>query len=100
MEQTKIEKLVQKALQKAEKDHEFRKTLIANPIEATESVTGETLKLPSGKELVIIEEELGDNIIARLQYKDGALEGIELNEEELEKVAGGIDGGGCIIHPY
>ena len=69
MELTKTQKLFQQVIEKAWEDETFKKELVADPVSAIEKLTGNKIKLPEGKTLV--------------------MEDVELNEEQLEAVAGG-----------
>ena len=75
-------------VQKAWDDADFKKELTANPVEAIEKLMGRKLDLPAGKILVVRdqtdESTIYINIPAKLNLEDA-----ELNEEQLEIVAGG-----------
>ncbi len=96
MEFTKEQKLFQTIINRAWEDDVFKQKLISNPHKAIEDLTGEKVQLPEGKKLVVRdqtnEEVIYVNIPATQEMDD-----VELNEEQLEAVAGGvIEGpGGC-----
>ena len=98
MEFTQEQKLYAEVVQKAWEDAEFKNELIANPIQAIEKLTGKKLSLPEGKTLVVRdqtdESTVYINIPAMPQMEE------ELNDAQLEAVAGGVVGGpgngGCI----
>lgn len=77
-------------MQKAWEDKTFKKELIADPINTIEKLTGKRINLPKGKTLVVKDQTdetvVYINIPAKLNLDD-----VELNEEQLEAVAGGAD---------
>ncbi|HEX8378602.1 MAG TPA: NHLP leader peptide family RiPP precursor [Pedobacter sp.] len=83
-----------KSYKKAWEDPQFKSELMANPAEAIEKATGHKLNLPAGKTLVVRdqtdESTVYINIPAKLNTED-----VELNENQLEAVAGGAAG-----HPF
>ncbi len=95
MEFTQEQKVYTEVVQRAWEDAEFKKSLIANPVEVIEKFTGKKVNLPEGKTLVVIDESETKNnkpedgktyfVIPEAKHGD-----FELTEEELEKVAGGI----------
>lgn len=88
MKITQEQKLYQEVIQKAWEDTEYKKKLIANPLDAIEKLTGVRLNLPEGKTIVVRdqtdESTVYINIPAIQEMGD-----VELNEEQLEAVAGG-----------
>lgn len=86
---TKEQELMQTIINKAWEDASFKQELVINPIEAIERLTGEKVRLPKGKKLVVrdqtSEEVIYINIPAVKNMDDS-----ELNDEELEAVAGGL----------
>jgi hypothetical protein len=103
MEFTQEQKSYAEIVQKAWDDADFKKELTANPVAAIEKLMGKKINLPAGKTLVVRDQTdesiVYINIPAQLKNTADA----ELNEEQLELVAGGvwggIDGGGC-TGPY
>ncbi len=88
MEFTQEQKLYAEIVQKAWEDENFKKDLIANPIEAIENLTGKKLNLPKGKTLVVRDQTDENTIYFNIPAKPN-LENIELSEEQLDAVAGG-----------
>jgi hypothetical protein len=88
MEVTAEQKLYADLVQKAWEDANFKKALVENPVAAIESFTGQKLNLATGKTLVVTdqtdEQTVYFNIPATPDYAN-----LELNEEQLEAVAGG-----------
>ena len=95
MELTKEQAVFQKVIQKAWEDASFKQELIANPVEAIERVTGAKLNIEEGKTLVVRDQTNESTIYINIPARQ-ELEDIELNEEQLEAVAGGKS----IIDPY
>jgi hypothetical protein len=81
-------------VQKAWESAEFKKDLIANPLETFEKFTGHKFNLPEGKSLVIKDEndelENDDSKIYLVIPTKQDIDNIILTEEQLEAVAGGI----------
>ncbi|RKS95384.1 putative ribosomally synthesized peptide [Flavobacterium limicola] len=88
MEFTQDQKLYAEIVQKAWEDKSFKDELMTNPIAAIERLTGKKINLPPGKKMVVRdqtdESTVYINIPARVDFDN-----MELNEEQLEAVAGG-----------
>ncbi len=101
MEFTQEQKLYAEIVQKAWEDENFKKELVANPLEAIEKLTGKKLNLPEGKTLVVRDQTAEDTVYINIPAAPEV--DAELNEEQLEAVAGGIidpgDGSGCTGGP-
>ena len=90
MELTQDQKLYAEIVQKAWEDAEFKKALIENPLEAIESLTGKKINLPAGKTLVVTDQTSESFVylnLLRVEYQND----VELDETQLEAVAGGVD---------
>lgn len=86
--QKKTQKLLQTIFYKAWEDVKFKEELVANPIEAIEKATGERVYLPEGKKLVVIDQTDKSMIYINIP-PEPKIEDMELNEEQLETIAGG-----------
>jgi len=88
MEITKEQKLYQTIVNKAWEDGAYKKELIASPVSAIEGLTGERINLPEGKTIAVRDQTdtsvVYINIPAKVNMDD-----MELNEEQLEIIAGG-----------
>ena len=93
MEQTEEQKLFQTIIEKAWEDATFKQELISNPAEAIEKLTGQKVQLPEGKKL-IVRDQMDDSKVFINIPAEPKIEDLELNEEQLEAVAGG-----CLILP-
>lgn len=87
MEFTQEQKLYAAIVQNAWEDENFKKELIANPIEAIEKLTGKKLNLPEGKTLVVRDQTAEDTVYINIPAAPEV--DAELNEEQLEAVSGG-----------
>ncbi|WP_086455296.1 NHLP leader peptide family RiPP precursor [Flavobacterium sp. FPG59] len=97
MEFTQEQKLYAEIVQKAWEDASFKQELIANPVAAIEKLTGKKMNLPEGKTLVVIDQTDESTVYINIPAVQKKVDDVELNEEQLEAVAGGIDGlGGCV----
>lgn len=88
MEFTQEQKLYAEIVQKAWDDAQFKSELVANPIVAIEKLTGQTLNLPQGKTLVVRDQTDESTVYINIPAKPN-MEDAELNEDQLEAVAGG-----------
>ncbi len=87
-QQKKSQELLQTIITKAWDDEVFKQELITDPINVIEKATGERLKLPQGKTLIVRDQT--DNSVVYINIPaDPNIEDMELNEEQLEAVAGG-----------
>ena len=84
----KSQELLQAIITKAWEDNTFKQELILNPINAIEKATGERINLPEGKTL-IVKDQTDNSMIYINILAEPNMEDLELNEEQLEAVAGG-----------
>lgn len=88
MELSRENRLISTIVNKAWEDENFKARLIANPIEEIEKLTGETLDIPSGKKLIVVDQsnpvEMYINIPVQPKMDED-----ELDDDELDLVAGG-----------
>lgn len=89
MEFTQEQKLYAEIVQKAWEDAEFKKELIANPVEAIEKLTGKKMNLPKGKTLLARDQTDESTVYINIPAKP-IHDDVELNEEQLEMVSGGV----------
>lgn len=87
MEFTQEQKLYAEIVQKAWEDAEFKKELVANPVETIENLTGGKINLPEGKTLVVRDQTSENTVYINIPAKPEM--DLELNENELEAVSGG-----------
>lgn len=88
MELTREQKLFKSIIIKAREDESFKAALVENPMQAIENFTGEKINLPEGKELVIRDQTTEGVIYINIPAEQ-KMDDVELNEEQLEAVAGG-----------
>ena len=88
MEQRKEEEVLRLVISKAWEDINFRKSLIDDPINAIESLTGAKVVLPEGKELVINDQTDKSKIYVNIPSEPN-IDDVELSEDQLEIIAGG-----------
>jgi hypothetical protein len=87
-QQKKSQEVTQTIISKAWDDESFKEALIANPAEAIKEATGETVKLPEGKTLVV-KDQTDESVIYLNIPAEPNFDDMELNDEQLEAVAGG-----------
>jgi len=90
MELTKEQELFQTVIEKAWEDTAFKADLIENPINTIETLTGKRLNIPEGKSLVV-KDQTDESIVFLNIPVQISMDDIELNEEQLEIIAGGGD---------
>ncbi|KQM19132.1 NHLP leader peptide family RiPP precursor [Chryseobacterium sp. Leaf201] len=90
MEITQDQKIYAEIVQKAWDDADFKKELMENPKAAIEKLTGKKLNLPEGKTLVVKDQTDESQVFINIPAKVNA-DDAELNDEQLEAVAGGAD---------
>ena len=86
-------------VQKAWESPEFKSELIKNPTVAIEEFLGKKLNLPVGKTLVVRDQTDESTVYINIPAQVRNKKDVELNEEQLELVAGGVyiaKGGGDI----
>lgn len=91
MEFTQDQKLYAQIVQKAWDDVTFKQELIANPVAAIEKLTGNKMNLPEGKTLVVKDQTDESKVYINIPAPAKQSVDVELNEEQLEAVSGGID---------
>ena len=88
MELTKEQQLLQTVINEAWENETFKKELVTDPIAAIEKLTGDKVSMPEGKTLVVRDQTDEKTIYINIPAEQ-QLEDVELNEEQLEAVAGG-----------
>lgn len=97
MKYTQEQKQYVQIVEKAWEDAQFKAALVTNPVAAIEQLTGQKLDLPEGKTLVVRDQTDVSTVYINIPAKLNT-ENVELNEDQLEAVAGGKGGiidGGC-----
>jgi hypothetical protein len=75
--------------EKCHADASFKQEFIANPVSAIESFKGVTMNVPSNRTIRV--EDQSDRSFVYLNIPaEPKLEDLELTEEQLEKVSGGV----------
>ncbi len=90
-QQKKSQEVLQAIITKAWDDDTFKQELIDNPVDAIKKATGEAIKLPEGKTLIVKDQTDTSTIYLNIPAEPN-LEDMELSEEQLEIIAGGGDG--------
>ncbi|WP_309848050.1 class IIb bacteriocin, lactobin A/cerein 7B family [Chryseobacterium sp. SLBN-27] len=89
MELTLEQQLNAQVVQKAWDDAQFRSELVADPVGAMEKLTGHKINLPAGQKLVVVDQTNDSTVYFNIPKKPN-LDALELTEEQLEQVSGGI----------
>ncbi|MEM6718283.1 MAG: NHLP leader peptide family RiPP precursor [Bacteroidota bacterium] len=88
-QQQRSQKLLHTIITKAWEDEAFKQELINDPISAIEKATGERIRLPEGKKLVVKDQSNASAFYINIPAEPN-MDDMELNEEQLEAVAGGL----------
>lgn len=88
MEDKKVEEVLKQIISKAWEDLNFRKELIADPINTIQNYTGAKVILPEGKELIILDQTDKNKVFVNIPSEPD-FEDVELSEDQLEIIAGG-----------
>tara|TARA_B110000211_G_C13568729_1_gene331057 strand:+ start:173 stop:508 length:336 start_codon:yes stop_codon:yes gene_type:complete len=89
MEFNQEQNLNSQVVQKAWDDAEFKKQLMANPVATMEKLTGEKVNLPEGQKLTVVDQSDESTVYFNIP-KRVEIDNLQLTEEQLEQVAGGI----------
>lgn len=88
-QQEKSAELMKTLRQKAWESSAFKEQLIKNPVEVIEQVVGQGLLNLDGKRIVI-EDQTDESIIYLNIPQNVNIDELELTEEQLEMIAGGV----------
>ena len=89
MEITKSQQLLQQVVTEAWENADFKKKLIADPVNAIEELTGEKLNIPEGKTFVVKDQTDESTVYINIPAEQ-KMDNVELNDAQLEAVAGGV----------
>ncbi|UZO82189.1 NHLP leader peptide family RiPP precursor [Aquimarina sp. ERC-38] len=90
MELTREQQLYQQIINEAWENESFKEELLVNPIQAIETLTGKKLNIPEGKTLVVRDQTDENAVYINIPAAVDTAN-VELSEEQLEAVAGGIE---------
>lgn len=88
MELSKEQQLLKEVIYKAWEDSAFKEELIKDPIASIEKLTGKKLKLPEGKKFIVRDQTDASAVYINIPAEK-KMDDVELNEDQLELVAGG-----------
>lgn len=91
MEFTQEQKMYAEIIQKAWEDKQVKEELVNNPIEAIENLTGKKINIPADKKIVVRDQT--DESVFYINIPAKPSDDIELNDDQLEMVAGGMETG-------
>lgn len=91
MEFTQEQKTYAEIVQKAWEDKQFKDELVNSPIEAIEKFTGKKINIPADKKIVVRDQT--DESVFYINIPAKPSDDIELNDDQLEMVAGGMETG-------
>ncbi|MDP5169310.1 MAG: NHLP leader peptide family RiPP precursor [Bacteroidia bacterium] len=88
MRLSKNQQILSKVLEKVWEDEEFKNRLIQDPTKVIRENFGETLDLPAGKTLAVVDQTDSSKFYLNLPPEPN-MDEIELTDEQLELIAGG-----------
>ena len=88
MKTTNEQQVLQQVINEAWENEGFKVELMAEPLKAIEKLTGKKVELPKGKTLVVRDQTDAATIYINIPAEI-CMDDVELNEEQLEVVAGG-----------
>jgi len=88
MESTNDQKILGAIVKKAWEDPTFKSNLITRPVATIESFLGHPIHLPEGKNIAFVDQTDSSTIFINIPAEPN-MDDIELNEEQLDIVAGG-----------
>lgn len=89
MELTKEHSILQKVISEAWANPSFKQALLDDPQAAIKRLTGEDIELPEGKRLQVFDQSDPDIVCLNIPPQP-SLENLELTDEQLEMIAGGV----------
>jgi len=88
-QQEKGAELIKTLVEKAWESAAFKDQLVKNPAETIEEFTNKSFSLPDNKKIVV-EDQTNESVIYFNIPAEPNFDGLELTDEQLELVAGGI----------
>lgn len=88
-QQEKSVELIRTFVERAQESASFKDQLVKNPTAAIEEFTGQSLVIPAGK-TIVVEDQTNESIIYLNLPAEPDFNELELTEEQLEMIAGGI----------
>ena len=88
MELTKNQKIISQLFERSWADPAFKEKLVANPEDTIRAATGDSLDLPKGKTLVVVDQSDSSKVYLNIPA-ELYMDEIELTDEQLELIAGG-----------
>lgn len=94
MELINDQKILESIVKKAWEDSVFKNNLIASPVITLESFLGKSLHLPEGKTITVVDQSNASTLFINIPANPNSiLEDVELSEEQLDFISGGIGEG-------
>jgi hypothetical protein len=91
MERINDQVFLQRLTKKVKEDPRFKKKLMENPTEVIETFLGSRVTLPKGMKIVVVDQTDPSTIFINLPSIQST-EDVELSEEQLDVVSGGVNG--------
>lgn len=88
MESTEEQKVFKQIIVEAWENPDFKEELMNSPLEAIQQLTGKTLIIPEGKTFVVKDQSNESIIYFNIPAKPN-MEDVELDDDQLDIVAGG-----------
>ena len=88
-QQQQAQQMLNAFISKCWEDESFKQEFIANPKATMETFVGRPINLPEGKQLVVNDQSNSNYVYLNIPSEPN-LDELELTEEQLEMVAGGV----------
>ena len=85
----KMQEIINTVISKCWEDESFKNEVISNPVSAITNLTGEPFSVPEGKKFVAVDQTEENTIYLNIPPMPD-LDSLELSDEALEQVAGGL----------
>ncbi len=94
MELINDQKILESIVKKAWEDSVFKSNLLTSPVATLESFLGKPIHLPEGKTISVVDQSNSSVIFINLPADPNVyLEDVELTEEQLDIISGGVGEG-------
>jgi len=88
-QQKQAQEVIQNIIMKCWEDESFKENLKNDPVITIEKFVGHSITVPEGHELIVVDQSHKNNIYMNIPAKPN-LNDLNLTDEQLEQVSGGI----------
>jgi len=95
----KMQEIINTVISKCWEDESFKKEVINDSVSAITKLTGEPFTIPAGKKFVAVDQTAENTIYLNIPPMPD-LDSLELSDEALEQVAGGVTPTTLVLFTY